>query len=289
MDNNIKITVGLPVFKAGNYLKYAIGSVLAQTYPNFELIIILDGTNDNSQEIAGNFHDPRIRLVIENENKGIAFRLNQQVGLARGFYFARMDADDIMFPERIEKQLTYMIENPETDVIGSQAIAIDNSNQIIGLREWDPVLTSRTVQKKSLFIHPTVFGKTSWFLSNPYDPEYEGVEDYYLWNSTFSRSKFSVMSEPLLFYRDPPEIKVSTYLNRQKQMRKALKSLMCNSVITSGAFRKLFILSKLKSVVYCIFSKLGLSGKLISARNIHLKDDEMVYYYDKLSGIINHQ
>ena len=132
MCNDILVTIGIPFFKDKEYLSAAIQSVINQTYQNWELILMDDGSSDGSLEIAKSFKDKRIRIVSDGKNKGLPSRLNEIVGLARGEFVARMDADDIMHPERIEKQVDYLIDHPEVNVLGTMAYVIDASNSIIG-------------------------------------------------------------------------------------------------------------------------------------------------------------
>jgi glycosyltransferase involved in cell wall biosynthesis len=287
MKHIVKVTIGIPVYNSGKYLKNAIDSVLAQTFQDFEIIISIDGSSDDSAEIVSRYSDYRIHLIAENKNRGIAYRLNEQVNLAKGEYYARMDADDIMFPDRIEKQLNFMVENPGIDVTGSQALVMNEKNDIIGFRESDLHFTRKTILKKILFIHPTVFGKTSWFKNNPYTHEFDGVEDFYLWNSTYSYSTFRILSEPLLFYRDSPVNNVSTYLKRQNKLRKAIKKLNKSSIVSISKFYELYLSSLLKTTIYVIFSKLGLSGMLVRNRNKTLGQEKMSFYSTILQSLIN--
>ncbi len=280
------VTIGIPVYNAGRYLKNAIDSVLSQTFLDFEVLITIDGATDDSADIACRYTDPRVRTVISDENRGISYRINQQVHMARGHFFARMDADDIMFPDRIEKQVKFMHENPEIDVIGSQAVIIDGDNKIIGFRESDTVFSSSSIRKKILFIHPTVFGRTDWFRKNPYSEDLAGVEDFYLWNTTFRRSGFHVLDIPLMFYRDPPVTLNSTYLLRQKQMRRALVRLRRNSLMSACMFYKFYLRSMLKSVIYKFLWKVNLSDKLVSGRNIPVPSDKLPFYVDMLENMI---
>jgi glycosyltransferase involved in cell wall biosynthesis len=286
MDSNVMVTIGIPVYNAGKYLKNAIDSVLAQTYPNFELLITIDGATDDSIDIVKKYNDQRIRLITDAKNRGIAYRLNQQVSLAKGDFFARMDADDIMFPDRIKNQVEFILENPDIDAIGSQAVVIDEHNNIIGFRESDTVFSASSIQNRILFIHPTVFGKRAWFLKNRYSEDLDGVEDYYLWNTTFRGSKFYVLNIPLLFYRDPPVSSISTYLKRQKQLRKALVKLSHLPVMSTFVFCKLSVKSMLKSVIYLVLGKINFSKKLVARRNIPLPSDEMYLYSGMLERII---
>jgi glycosyltransferase involved in cell wall biosynthesis len=280
-----KVTIGIPVFNAGKYLKFAIDSVLGQTYQNFEIIISIDGSTDDSADIVKKYNDPRISLISEKENKGIAYRLNQQIKLAKGEFFARMDADDIMFPDRIEKQVHYMIENPTMDVIGGQAIVIDDKNEIIGYRVSDQRFNKRTILYKILFIHPTVFGTVKWFRDNPYSSEYDGVEDYYLWNTSFPVSNFRVLDLPLLFYRDPPSFNNKTYLERQKKLRKAIIKFKQTSVILASDFFELYSRSVLKTLTYSVLFDIGLTGKLIKSRNEQIAVEKLNYFSEILKRV----
>ena len=280
------VTIGIPVYNADRYLKNAIDSVLSQTFRDFEVLITIDGAKDDSADIAYRYTDPRIRTIISDENRGVAYRINQQVQMARGNFFARMDADDIMFPDRIEKQVKFMHENPEIDVIGSQAVIIDGDNKIIGFRKSDTVFSSSSIRKKILFIHPTVFGRTDWFRKNPYSEDLTGVEDFYLWNMTFRRSRFHVLDIPLMFYRDPPVTLNSTYIARQKQMRRALIRLHRNSFMSACMFCEFYLRSMLKSVIYKFLWKVNLSDKLVSGRNIPVPSDKLPFYSEMLENII---
>jgi glycosyltransferase involved in cell wall biosynthesis len=250
------------------------------------VLITIDGATDDSADIACRYTDPRIRTIISDENRGVSYRINQQVNMARGHFFARMDADDIMFPDRIEKQVKFMHENPGIDVIGSQAVIIDGDNKIIGFRESDTVFSSSSIRKKILFIHPTVFGRTDWFRKNPYSEDLAGVEDFYLWNTTFRRSGFHVLDIPLMFYRDPPVTLNSTYLLRQKQMRRTLIRLHRNSLMSACMFYKFYLRSMLKSLIYKFLWTVNLSDKLVSGRNIPVPYDKLPFYADMLENMI---
>jgi len=197
------ITVGIPVHNGEKYLKQAILSVLRQTYTNFELIITDDGSTDKSIEVVKQFDDPRIVLVADGMNKGLPYRLNQQVKMAQGKYFFRMDADDVMFPSRIEEQVAYLDAHEDIDVIGAKSVIIDENSNVIfqsGKGGHAPQ-TKEDVMNGNLFIHPTVAGKIAWFRANPYDAQKKRSQDYFLWLETVEHSKFALIDKPLIFYR----------------------------------------------------------------------------------------
>ena len=117
MKNNPFVTIGIPVYNAEAYLEYTICSVLAQTYRNWELIIIDDGSTDNSLLIAKKYEeiDNRIRVISDGINKKLPHRLNQIIHESKYDYIARMDADDLMSNDRIEKQISILNLNKSID------------------------------------------------------------------------------------------------------------------------------------------------------------------------------
>src|ERR1700755_1199399 len=118
METNPMITVLMPAYNAEHYIAEAIASVLQQTYANFELVIVNDGSTDGTRNIIKTFRDPRIKL-IDQANMGVAAALNTGLGHARAPYIARFDADDICYPERLEKQLDFLQSNPDYILVGS--------------------------------------------------------------------------------------------------------------------------------------------------------------------------
>lgn len=284
MINNPKITIGIPVYNADKHIRLSIQSVLNQSFNNFELIISDDGSTDNSLSIIKSFDDNRITIIADGTNHGISYRLNEQINRAKGEYFVRMDADDIMFPNRVQKQLDYLELNPNIDVVGSQCIIIDDNNYIIGCRSSIVPNSFNEVLKRNVFIHPTVMGKTSWFKKFYYTENLKGVEDYDLWVRSFKVSNFSILNENLLFYRDPLEIKLRTYQYRHKQARKAYRyyrKLYINSI----TFSRLYILSLLKTIVYTIAHKVGFSIHIAANRNLKLSSHDITLYRSTLQSI----
>ena len=163
----LKVTIGLPIYNAQKFLKFAIDSILSQTYTNIELLVVNDGSTDNSMAIVQSYQDDRIRIINDGFNKGLPFRLNQIAREASGFYLARMDSDDIMSPNRIANQVKTLENNLDIDVLGTNAYTIDENNLVQGIR-YDNKNKTELI-KVSGFIHPSIIAKKEWFLSNPYD------------------------------------------------------------------------------------------------------------------------
>jgi glycosyltransferase involved in cell wall biosynthesis len=273
MDSNVKVTIGIPIYNAEKFLSFAIASVLNQTYSNFELILSDDGSTDSSLKIAKSFNDPRIKIIHDNKNQGISYRLNEQIAIANGKYFMRMDADDIMFPDRLEKQIMVLQANNTIDVVGSYAVVIDNNNDILGLRKTAIPVNLKSCFRSVPFIHPSVMGKTVWFKKFQYSNEVKGVEDKDLWIRSFKQSNFHVIEEPLMFYRDPLNIKFATYKFRTLQLQKLYKAnfdLLDNS---NFFIHYLILLDYLKLILFRIFSLFKIDGFLIKNRNIKIDND----------------
>ena len=174
----IQVSIGIPFYNAQDFLEQAILSVLNQDYKSFELLLIDDGSTDKSLDIAYLFQDERIKVIHDGLNKGLSARLNELVALSKGEYFARMDADDIMFPQRISQQLAYLQQHNEIDVVGSSAVTIDIKNKITGIICYPehPNNISNVI-KHQCFIHPSIMAKRSWFVQNPYDEGAIRMED----------------------------------------------------------------------------------------------------------------
>lgn len=263
----IFVTIGIPTYNVGRFIGQTLKSVLAQTYSNFELIITDDGSTDNTVEEIKKFNDPRIKLIVDGENRGISYRLNQQINIAKGKYFVRMDGDDLMFPGRVEKEVDYLEQHPEVDVVGAAAVIIDNDNNIIGIRQSEITCKRpEDVINKTPFIHPTVCGKTEFFKKYKYEEKLCGVEDNDLWLRGIANSQYAIIQEPLLFYRDPLRFKLKTYVKR--------KSKGCKKVVMrwsmfrdKGPAIRYFINAAVKSITAAALCALHKDKLFIAKRN----------------------
>lgn len=267
MDTNIIATIGIPFYNAERFLDIAIQSVLNQTFSNFELILSNDGSTDRSLDIAKSYNDSRITILTDGINKGISQRLNDQISIAKGKYFVRMDADDIMFPNRLNKQILYLQENPEIDVIGSYAIVIDDDNNLIGLRSTSIPNSIISCFRSVPFIHPTITGRIEWFKKYQYSNGLKGVEDLDLWIRSYNKSKYFIIPEPQMFYRDPLKIKFDEYKFRIFQLQKMYKSnkMFINNSIYILLYFKFIDYCKL--ITYYAFNSIRIDKYLLKKRN----------------------
>jgi glycosyltransferase involved in cell wall biosynthesis len=197
------VSIIMSMRNAASTVDAAVRSVLWQTLPDWELIVIDDGSSDRSAEIIDGFDDNRIRLIRESRSAGLAARLNQAVALSRGELVARMDADDICFPERLARQVARLCENPELDLIGCGAVVFASDGRLIG--ELPVGVDHQEIVARAFvgfpFPHPTWCGRTDWFRNNPYDLELRYAEDQDLLLRSFRHSKFGSVDAVLLGYR----------------------------------------------------------------------------------------
>lgn len=198
---NPKISVVMPVYNGEKYLKEALESILNQTFKDFELIVIDDGSTDKSEEIIKSFSDQRIVYLDNGSNLGLSKSFNRGIQAAQGDYIARMDADDIALKERFEKQLNFLKDNPEVGVVGSN-IQIMGTSKVFKRPEkhlaikWQCLLSTPVV-------HPAVMARVRVFKDNPYNEALHNSEDFELWSRLiFDKNiKFANLQEPLLLYR----------------------------------------------------------------------------------------
>lgn len=208
MNMSPLITIGIPFYNAEDYLIDAIKSVVVQTYKNWELILIDDGSTDNSLAIAQQFseEDSRIRVISDGINKKLPARLNQIIHEAKGEYIARMDADDFMHSERIEKQLKFLLENPQFDLVSTSLISIKNNNEIVGVRTYFPKKVSKNdaLLGQSGILHASILAKNSWCQRNQYNEVNALAEDYELWLISAIKDDLNVgfLPEYLYYYRE---------------------------------------------------------------------------------------
>jgi glycosyltransferase involved in cell wall biosynthesis len=198
------VSIALPAYNAARTLRLAIRSILSQTQGDFELLVLDDGSQDATRQIVERFADARIRYVHDGRNLGLPRRLNQAVEMARGRYFARMDADDVAFPRRLEMQTAWLETHPEVDLLGTQAITIDDALNPTGLFPYRETHAEIAAKPWTQFYlcHPTWMGRLSWFRANPYAiPEFWFAEDQELLLRTHASSRFHCLDEVLLAYR----------------------------------------------------------------------------------------
>jgi glycosyltransferase involved in cell wall biosynthesis len=204
---NAAISVLMSVYNGARFLRDAVDSILAQTMPDFEYLIIDDGSTDETAATLASYYDPRIR-VVRQENQGLAAALNRGLNLAATDLVARMDADDVAFPERLEVQLAEYERLGRPDVMGSAILLMSEAGHPAGVRTY-PVdhdaIARNLVQGGPTLAHPSVLYRRHAVLScGGYDPAFRSTEDYDLWLRMLGGNRFANAARPLLKYRLRP-------------------------------------------------------------------------------------
>ncbi|PRD46218.1 glycosyltransferase family 2 protein [Sphingobacterium haloxyli] len=199
-----KITVFMAAYNAASFISEAIQSVLNQTFTDFELLIVNDGSTDNTTEIVRSFQDPRIRLIENERNKGLAFTRNVALQKAKGEFLAVLDSDDIAFPNRLEIQLQHFLSRSKLAVLGGYAYVIDKLGQRTG-QEMLPICGTEKLHAGLLFynsfVHSTVMLRMSAFLEVGGYPSYFAAEDYGLLSRIALEQEVDNIPEYLVEYR----------------------------------------------------------------------------------------
>ncbi len=205
------VSVIFPCYNASEYLVQSLESILNQTYRNLEILTIDDGSTDETVAILERYAatDPRIRLIRNPENRKLIYTLNRGIELARGRYIARMDADDISFPERIEKLVAELESHPGVDFVSSGFYIIDTSGRII-YTSIPKALTGKPLKFVSFFstpmLHPGLLIKSEVLKKAGFSGEFIHCEDYELFSRLVMNGYVARnLSEPLIYYRANPE------------------------------------------------------------------------------------
>lgn len=197
-----KVSVIMPAYNAEKYIAQAIDSILNQTFRDFEFIILNDCSRDSTEELILSYDDPRIVYLKNEENMGVARTLNKGLGYAKGAYIARMDADDIAMPERLEQQVAFLESNPQLIACGSNAILF---GEVRSEGKTDMPLNDQRIRLRMAlsnpFVHPTMLLRKDALQGVIYDGSFEGREDYRMWMVLSRKGRMENLPQPLLRYR----------------------------------------------------------------------------------------
>ncbi len=217
-ESPILVSVLLPVYNGEKYLRQAIKSILSQTLANFELIIINDGSDDNTADILSSYSDCRIKIIKNENNLGLVSSLNIGLDLAQGKYLARMDADDISLPDRLKQQFDFMEKNPAVGVCGTAIRLLSD-----GCFKRSVINPSEDAEIKASFLffnaiaHPSVMIRREIYKNFQYSSDFRCVEDYEFWIRISDKTKFHNINKVLLEYRSHSSQKSLLDNNQEKR------------------------------------------------------------------------
>ncbi len=267
MNNHPIVSVVIPTYNRGWIIKEAIASVLAQTFPEFELIVVDDGSTDNTPKLLDAYEEI---IVISQVNKGVSAARNRGIAAASGKYIAFLDSDDLWLPEKLFVQLAFFQANPEALVCQTQETWIRNGQRIYpkhrhqkqsGLffersLELCLVSPSAVMMKKDLFAGVGVF-----------DEELPACEDYDLWLRVGARIPIFLIDEPLVIKRGGHDDQLSSNPGLDKYRIQSIKKLLESGTLSHDQRKTAITVLQNKCEIYASGCKKR--GKL----------EEMAYYH----------
>jgi glycosyltransferase involved in cell wall biosynthesis len=208
-----EISIVMPVFNAANFLEATLRSILSQTFQDFELIIVDDGSTDKSREIVQSYSDDRIKLLTNDHNLGIVASRNKGCAAMSGRYYAPFDADDLAHPEKFQKQFDFLEQNPHIAMTGCRVKKIDEQGRPVG-KPWrlkaKPEKIPAIMLFRNYFVHSSLLIRRDAIPKGFYKTGFDVVEDYMMCAQIAFNHRVFIYPEYLLNYR----------ISQQSAMRK---------------------------------------------------------------------
>jgi glycosyltransferase involved in cell wall biosynthesis len=198
------VCIAMPFFNNAATLELSIRSLMNQSYDNFELLLCDDGSYDQSRAIAHSFDDPRVISWSDGRRLGIAARLNECIDRARGLYLARMDADDIAYPDRLAQQMAFLLDHEEVDLCGGGAMIFGKQGR--PLWRFRPPADHAEIVRSPVrgfpLLHSAWMGRIEWFRRWRYDETTRLAEDQELLLRSYRNSRFANLPQIVLGCRE---------------------------------------------------------------------------------------
>jgi glycosyltransferase involved in cell wall biosynthesis len=231
------VTVLLPVFNGERYLRTAIGSILSQTFSDFELLVVDDGSADRSATVAASTGDARVRVVANERNLGLARTLNRGLQEAQGTWIARQDADDLSHPQRLERQMSYLAQHPDVVLLGTQARMVDDRGRLVRAveRPCEPASIRWWQMFDNSFLHTSVvFHRQAVLDLGGYDASLGRSQDYELWSRLVRTHPTANLPDALVSYRAHPASVTATATGMDAVQRQAIIRANAEAALGEG-------------------------------------------------------
>lgn len=284
------ISIGIPFYNAEDYLEDAICSVLAQTYEFWELILIDDGSTDKSLSIAKKYatHDNRIRVISDGENKKLPFRLNQIIQESQYNFIARMDADDLMSNDRLQKQIDLLQRNNNVDFVTTGYLSIGTKNELTGVMNIKnyQMNAAEILEGRTNLIHASLLARKDWYLRNMYNESSILAEDYHLWLNAAKKNdlNYIVIEEPLYWYRVTENVTIEKMIEGYNTQIKVIQDNY-NNIIRRSDKNRIIRKFKAKKRVVKFLEKLRLLKLLLILRYKKYQTSDLNYYRMHIKNI----
>lgn len=284
LTSDTVVTIGLPVYNAAASVLETVRSVFAQTYPRWRLLIVDDASTDGTADLLERIEDERVTVIRDTENRGLAYRLNQIAESAETPFLARLDADDVNHPQRLEIQTAYLAAHPQTDFVVADGISIDATSRPCGYRTSIANATLAQHFKFGPYIHSVITGRTEWFREHPYDEELKRAEDQDLWLRTLGDRTSVVQSIPLLYVREAGYVSAEKYARSIDTTKQVIRRHAPGRLSALQKQRQL-VTAELKKRIYSAAVRAGQGDRILALRTRQLSDADTRYHYEVLAQI----
>lgn len=267
----------MPVYNAERYLAEAIDSIIGQSFTNWELVVINDGSTDNSEKIIQSFNDPRIKYYKNEQNIQLIETLNRGIALCSGKYIARMDADDIAHPHRLKKQVEAMEADSRLTLCGTNAVVIDENGNETGkiVNPGNNSFLQISLLFTNPFIHPSMMIRRDRLGDDRFNAEALHVEDFELWTRLANRGRLANINRPLLKYRWHSSNVSVAHAKRQNEMKERIIGAQLDKQLNIAATDQEISIHRLTFNLYEFGKKKNISAD---------KATEVARWFRKLSG-----
>jgi glycosyltransferase involved in cell wall biosynthesis len=281
------VSIIMSVKDGEEFIEKSINSMINQSYSNFEFLIFNDGSRDNTLAILRSYKDSRIKVFSDTSSLGLATRLNFLINESVGEFIARMDADDISHPRRIEEQVNFLSQHKDVDAVDCISYSIDENNIVTGINTTAliGVKLDRIMLNGGLFTHGAVMAKSSWYKKNLYNENYLRAQDYELWCRTALSSTFARVPKPLFYYRKSENLKRNYLVNIKNYYFISKAFWLKVSPLTKG---KVLIKIFFQLLYYYCFKVFGIKRDLmVKVRTINLDAEEKRSAQQQLDNILS--
>jgi len=282
-----RFTVGLPFYQARLTLPDSVRSVFAQTVHEWEFILVADGSTDGSVGLVKDIADPRVRLIIDSQRRGLSWRLNQIAALARGSILVRMDADDLSHPQRLSWLDDVFRAEPACELATSLCYCLGPKDAIVGLRGHAPAQPNDVgglLRHGTWIAHPTVATRREWSLANPYDVTFRRGEDLELWCRSIGTTVVRTIDAPLYFYREEGSTRIERYAQGIIANDRVLRRYG-PPCLGRGASLELEVKNAVKLPAVGLLVALGQADWLIRRRSLPISEDQRRNAQDALRAV----
>lgn len=279
MPKDIFVTIGIPFYNAEETILDAVRSVFAQTHQNWELLLIDDGSSDKSLELVKAINDPRVSVYSDGENLKLATRLNQIIDFAKYDYIARMDADDLMTPDRMERLINVLIsENYDLVSCGTYSIKMNNSYNGYRGDSEEKYNFKGILNKSQKFLHAGLIARKSWYQRNRYNEKVPVGQDTHLWLRASKALDFHAksISDPLYMYREEGNVTAKKLMNAYQVERNFYAPMIDNMLLKYKYISKSWV----KTFIVKIMSISGSLDYLLNRRNKSNIDENLMEYFN---------